>query len=494
MAGSCRHVTSLTDPAVTHALEFTNGKVMLGKMDTLKEVNWAGLMRKLPEEELRQLLKKCRLIACVNWTMLSFMNEILIGLGRVLEGLEGRRMLFIDLTDPAKRSREDIGEVLDILAGLQDAADVILGMNKNESGQVAQVLGIASTDDLQYRAEGIRNRLDLSLVVIHPSDCAYAADHSNSWHAHGPYTPRPLLTTGAGDVFNSGFRRRPARRASPRDALGVGVSASGFYVRNCRPASRKELVTFIRNWAQSIAATCLDPRDPGRTNGPLTAGVVAHILTVKTRPIEKLRVPPASNPHRTMNPAETSTAPKKMILLIDDELSLLRVHQRGLTTLGYHVLTASSGEEGLHLLAENSIDLVVLDMLMPRMDGVENPAYDPTAHPGTEGDDPVRIRRTGEGGCGKSHGCAGLSEKAADPEVPGRDHRRSSGWTCGSRSELIQPGQPPPRGPRLQPATPPVEQLCLWGRHLRRNKTLCGSKNLVGEPVLPGRMKMEEEA
>jgi CheY-like chemotaxis protein len=65
-----------------------------------------------------------------------------------------------------------------------------------------------------------------------------------------------------------------------------------------------------------------------------------------------------------------NTAPDT-ILLIDDEIALLDVNRRGLTTLGYRVLTAPGGEEGLAVLRQQPVDLVVLDMLMPRMDGVE---------------------------------------------------------------------------------------------------------------------------
>ena len=249
LAEACVHVTSLADPAFTHALEFTNGKILFGKMDSLKEVNWDRLVRLLPEDRLSELLAGSQLVACVNWTMLVFMNEILTGLGRLLGQLAERRYLFIDLTDPKKRSREDLAEVLDLLSGLQASADVVLGMNKNESDQVATVLGVASTHDLQFRAEGIRNRLDIHLVVIHPADSAYAASETDSWHVHGPYTASPQLTTGAGDVFNSGFCHALLAGCAPREALGTGVCASGFYVRNCRPASREELIGFMRRWA-----------------------------------------------------------------------------------------------------------------------------------------------------------------------------------------------------------------------------------------------------
>jgi len=66
-----------------------------------------------------------------------------------------------------------------------------------------------------------------------------------------------------------------------------------------------------------------------------------------------------------------STPHGERILLVDDEVELLRVNARLLTTLGYRILSAKNGQEALDLLLSHDIDLVVLDMLMPGMDGVE---------------------------------------------------------------------------------------------------------------------------
>jgi CheY-like chemotaxis protein len=65
---------------------------------------------------------------------------------------------------------------------------------------------------------------------------------------------------------------------------------------------------------------------------------------------------------------ETNGAPS--ILLVDDEVRLLSVNKRLLTALGMEVRTAESGPEALEVLREWSPDLVLLDMVMPRMDGV----------------------------------------------------------------------------------------------------------------------------
>jgi two-component system KDP operon response regulator KdpE len=59
------------------------------------------------------------------------------------------------------------------------------------------------------------------------------------------------------------------------------------------------------------------------------------------------------------------------ILLIDDDPTLLELLSGHLQTAGYRPLTASSGPSGLRVAAEAQPDLVVLDVMMPGMDGWE---------------------------------------------------------------------------------------------------------------------------
>ena len=59
------------------------------------------------------------------------------------------------------------------------------------------------------------------------------------------------------------------------------------------------------------------------------------------------------------------------ILVIDDEPQILRAIRTILTEKGFRVTTASRGEEGLALAAANEPDVVILDLGLPDMDGVE---------------------------------------------------------------------------------------------------------------------------
>ena len=59
------------------------------------------------------------------------------------------------------------------------------------------------------------------------------------------------------------------------------------------------------------------------------------------------------------------------ILVVDDEPDILEFLEYNLNKEGYQVLTASNGEEGLVLAETEKPDLIILDIMMPKMDGVE---------------------------------------------------------------------------------------------------------------------------
>jgi CheY-like chemotaxis protein len=62
---------------------------------------------------------------------------------------------------------------------------------------------------------------------------------------------------------------------------------------------------------------------------------------------------------------------KATVLLIDDSKFLRRANEMALTRSGYTVLGAADGEEGLRLACNQPPDLIVLDMMLPKISGPE---------------------------------------------------------------------------------------------------------------------------
>lgn len=62
---------------------------------------------------------------------------------------------------------------------------------------------------------------------------------------------------------------------------------------------------------------------------------------------------------------------EKVILVVDDEAPIVDILKYNLTKSGYNVICAYDGEEGLKLATEQKPDLVLLDVMLPKMEGFE---------------------------------------------------------------------------------------------------------------------------
>jgi sugar/nucleoside kinase (ribokinase family) len=245
-------VYSFANPGLTDAVEFDDGKLMLGKLETLNGVTWEALTRAVPAAKLAKLLGGARLLALVNWTMLphmgAIMDRLLTEIGPKLKG--DRRWAFFDLADPAKRTPRDIAAALKLIARYERHFRVILGLNFSESRQIGRILGLAEPEEkgqaVADHAARIREKLEIDTVVIHPVRFAAAADASGQTFNDGPYVPKPKITTGAGDHFNAGFCLGRLAGGDIRLALQTGVGTSGFYVRTAKSPAIKDLIRFAK--------------------------------------------------------------------------------------------------------------------------------------------------------------------------------------------------------------------------------------------------------
>ncbi len=61
---------------------------------------------------------------------------------------------------------------------------------------------------------------------------------------------------------------------------------------------------------------------------------------------------------------------KKRVLIVDDDPALRRLIQFGLTKAGYETLTADHGGDAMTLVGREAVDLLLVDLMMPVVDGL----------------------------------------------------------------------------------------------------------------------------
>ncbi|HTH49204.1 MAG TPA: hypothetical protein VMB21_16935 [Candidatus Limnocylindria bacterium] len=247
-------VHTVCGPGLTDALEFEDGKVMVGKHYTLKEVTWANITARYGKDKFAAKLASSDLIGFVNWTMLPYMSDIWASIqSELLPGLNGpRRKIFFDLADPEKRLPEDIARALDLIVKFQSKFDCILGLNEKEAYEVAKVLGLSTAprqwDGLADLGLEIQKRVPVETLVIHPTAYALTVSNGKAEVVAGSVCARPKITTGAGDHFNSGFCLGKLLGLDNAASVLCGVSTSGHYVRTAESPSVADLASFMKNW------------------------------------------------------------------------------------------------------------------------------------------------------------------------------------------------------------------------------------------------------
>jgi sugar/nucleoside kinase (ribokinase family) len=247
-------VYSIAEPGYTDALEFEDGKIMCGKHSALRQVNWENINARFGFDKFLAKMQAAQFVGFVNWTMLTAMNDMWAAIQKdVCPKLTGpRRKLFFDLADPEKRTREDILKALGLITAFENYFDVILGLNEKEAYEIGGHLQLNTTDHspegLLKLAKEIHARIKVNTVVVHPVSFALAVSANDAAIVEGPFTPKPLITTGAGDHFNAGFCLGKLLGFDNAKAVLTGVSTSGFYVRTGKSPTIADLVSLQQNW------------------------------------------------------------------------------------------------------------------------------------------------------------------------------------------------------------------------------------------------------
>jgi ketohexokinase len=247
-------VHSIAEPGHTDALEFEDGKVMLGKHSSLKEVTWANVEARYGRDQFAVKFNRSDLVGFVNWTMLPYASDLWAAvLKEICPTMTGqRRKLFFDLADPEKRQPADITRALELIVQFEKYFDVILGLNEKEAWEIGGVLALDTSqrtrEDLSSLATEIHRRLPVHTLVVHPVSYALAVSKGTLSLVEGPFTPKPLITTGAGDHFNSGFCLGKLLDLDDTTALLVGVATSGHYVRTGQSPAITDLAKMLNSW------------------------------------------------------------------------------------------------------------------------------------------------------------------------------------------------------------------------------------------------------
>lgn len=247
-------VHSIAEAGHTDALEFDDGKLLFGKTDHFKEITWENIQLRYGRDNFIVNYSTADFVGFVNWTMVPYMSELWESLLKEFcpTTTGTRRKIFFDLADPEKRSPADISRALELIVAFEKYFEVILGLNEKEAYEIGRVLGLNTSDNsregLAALALDIQKRTPVNALVVHPVSYALAVGDGIVSIVDGPFVEKPLITTGAGDHFNSGFCLGKLLGFENAACVLTGVTCSGYYVRNAQSPFIEDLAAMLRAW------------------------------------------------------------------------------------------------------------------------------------------------------------------------------------------------------------------------------------------------------
>ena len=242
------HIYSFADPGISTALEFEDGKILLGQMGELNRLGWKDVKDKLGLDSIVSLFKESQLLCMVNWSEILMSTDVWKGLLQdVFPKLQGMsQAVFIDLSDCSQRSNESILEALYLIREISKNRRVVLGLNRNEANRLYETLyEKKSKKELLPLTEKLFSKLDVDVLVVHSSAEAIAFDDKQSYQFDTFYIENPAILTGAGDNFNAGFCTAQLLDLDPGLSIILGHAVAASFVQKGRSPQLYDVNRFL---------------------------------------------------------------------------------------------------------------------------------------------------------------------------------------------------------------------------------------------------------
>jgi len=236
---------SLGDPAVTHALEFDDGKILLTHMEAVSNLSWDDIVDTVGEEEIISILTASDIIGVGYWASMPAFDENLAKICALIPDDEKQRRFFFDFADVRKREEVALVATLQGLFKVNEKLPITLSLNEHEGAVIFELYG-EKLDDIGGRItdkmESVRKQIGIQELVVHTPYYA-AASSCVDGTALSPqeFCEKPVRTAGAGDSFNGGYLAAMSTGLNTLERLQLANATVSYFLKNGYPPSVEEL-------------------------------------------------------------------------------------------------------------------------------------------------------------------------------------------------------------------------------------------------------------
>jgi sugar/nucleoside kinase (ribokinase family) len=239
---------SFGDPAVSHILEFGDGKIMLPHLQELLGATWEGIVAKVGVDGIKSVFKGADVASIGYWSLTPDFENIMQGLFEHCFASDPPKRLFFDFADIRARPGKEIKEAFLGLSRLSPRIPMTLSLNEHEAQRLFSILGLRG-GGAEATAEAAQRTCSLTgfdEVIAHTPEFAAAGSLSEGpAAARQDKCLRPVRTTGAGDSFNGGYIVSCLAGFSLEERLMAANATTRHFVGKGFPPDREGLIEEI---------------------------------------------------------------------------------------------------------------------------------------------------------------------------------------------------------------------------------------------------------
>lgn len=240
---------SLGDPALTIALEFTDGKVLMSNLEAVSSLTWADVQAHFGEEALKEMFSNVDILGLGYWSLTSNFDDLFQGFMKQVEGALPRRMFF-DFADIKKKSPESFIKSLEMINSYSEKIPMTFSLNEHEVMELFSRIGVEckelKPDVVASSLTVAREKIGFDELVVHTPDFG-AASSAKDGEAYALQEKQSNVVrlAGAGDSFNGGFLCASLGDLPLKQRLVMANAATAFFVTHGTGPNKEEMISQI---------------------------------------------------------------------------------------------------------------------------------------------------------------------------------------------------------------------------------------------------------
>jgi len=250
---SC-NLLSLGDPALTIALEFGDGKVLMSNLEAVSSLTWADFEKHFREEQLKEMFSDVDILGLGYWSLTADFDGFFKGFMAQYETVAPPRRMFFDFADIKKKSSESFMKSLEMIKPYNSKIPMTFSLNEHEVFELFSRIGVECSEETPAAVASAltiaRQKIGFDELVVHTPDYAAASSAADGEaYAMQERQSNVIRSAGAGDSFNGGYISASLGNLPIKERLVIANAATAFFVMNATGPTREELIAQIEKAA-----------------------------------------------------------------------------------------------------------------------------------------------------------------------------------------------------------------------------------------------------